>query len=161
MRTIHTYNSHPSSSSAITIVITLLLFLCTSRTFSHSSSFTKTSPPPIPSLPPQFLWTAQIHPPLPQFLTHLCTSATYTPNIPSPHPHPKPLIRLPIILQAALASPRVRGCTFLFVVDKCGLPQPLGWWCPCSLLSSREFYWTKASHDFEKCFGKLAREGRK
>jgi len=82
------------------------------------------------SSPPYFLQTTHIHPPLPQFLTHLCTSPTDTPYIPSPHPHPKPLIRLPIILQAVLARPRLRVCTFLFVVGKCGPPQPLAWLVP-------------------------------
>ena len=54
------------------------------------------------SSPPYFLQTTHIHPPLPQFLTHLCTSPTHTLYIPSPYPHPKPLIRLPIILSAVL-----------------------------------------------------------
>ena len=100
--------------------------------------------------------------------------------------HPKPLIRLPIILQAVLARPRVRGCTFLFVVGKCGPPQPLGWlvpmFCCChheDFIGALSFYGehalaypqpqfsdmispeTKASPTiFEKCGGKLAREGR-
>ena len=50
------------------------------------------------------------YPPSPN--QHFCC----TPYIPNPNPHSKLLIRLPIILQAVLAWPRVRGCTFLFVV---------------------------------------------
>ena len=76
---------------------------------------------------------------LPHFVSNLSnshspsrsiTSPAHTPYISSPHPHPKPLIRLRIILQAVLARPKVRGCTFLFVVGKCGPPQPLGWLVP-------------------------------
>ena len=45
-------------------------------------------------------------------------------------PSPKLLIRLPIILETVLVQPKVRDCTFLFVVGKCGPPQPLGWLVP-------------------------------
>ena len=51
-------------------------------------------------------------------------------TLPASDSHPKPLIRLPIILQAVLAWPRVRDCTFLFVVGKCSPPQHSGWLVP-------------------------------
>ena len=45
------------------------------------------------SSPPHFLQATNIHY-LPQLLTHLCTSPTHTLYIPSPHPHPKSLMRI-------------------------------------------------------------------
>ena len=85
-----------------------------------------------------------------------------------------------------LVWPRVRGCTFLFVVGKCSPPQHSGWlvsmFCCChheDFIGARTFYGvhalayplprfsdmsgpeTKASPTiFEKCGGKLARKGR-
>ena len=37
---------------------------------------------------------------------------------------------LPSFYKAVFTWPRVRGCTFLFVVSKCDPPQPLGWLVP-------------------------------
>ena len=167
-------NSHSPSRSIHGVLFVLV------------SSTLHTQKPCSLSSPPYFLQTTHIHPPLPQLLTHLCISPTHTSYIPSPHPHPKPVIRLPIILQAVLTRPRVRGCTFLFVVGKCSPPQPLDWlvpmFCCChheDFIGAHSFYGehalaypqpqfsgmsgpeTKASPMFfEKCGGKLAREGR-
>ena len=62
------------------------------------------------SFPPHFLQVTHIHPPLPQLLTHLCTSPSHTPYIPSSNPHPKPIIRLPIILQAVFTRLHLCVC---------------------------------------------------
>ena len=107
-------------------------------------------------------------------------------TLPASDPHPKPLIRVLIILQAVLVKPKGRGCTLLFVVDKSGPTQPSGWlvplFCCChheDFAGAHTFYGeqtlaypqpqfldmsgraTKASPTiFEKCGGKLAWEGR-
>ena len=54
---------------------------------------------------------------------------------PKSPPSPKLLIRLLIILQAVLVQPRVRGCTFLFVVGNYYMAHRSLWagWCPCFL----------------------------
>ena len=89
------------------------------------------------SSPPYFLQTTHIHPPLPQFLTHLCTSPTSVPlplilsifQVPTPTPNHSS--GFPSFCQQCLhARPGVRGCTFLFVVGNYGSPQPLGWLVP-------------------------------
>ena len=80
--------------------------------------------------PSHLLWTTDVHSPLPQFLAHLRPSATHTPHIPTPQPHPKSPVRLPIIMQATLARPLVRVCTFMFKEGRCRPPQPLGWLVP-------------------------------
>ena len=63
------------------------------------------------------------------------------------HTHPKPLIRLPVIPQAVLARPGGRGCTFLFVVGKCGPPQTSGWVVPmCCFCHHEDFIGALSSY---------------